>query len=237
MYSFKGLSNDKLKIIAVITMTIDHIGAYLFPRITILRIIGRIAFPIFAFMIAEGCTHTRNKKRYLINMAILAAVCQLLFYRFDTHIFLRIPCTFTLAIIIVYTMQYTFEVLDGDFTTAKKVLVTAAFLSVVYAVYILNRNITIDYGFYGCVTPALICIISTVDKSGTNLIPKLAMLTMALILISDQSIYLQYYSLFAVPLLLTYNGKRENIIPKNFFYIYYPMHLVIIYAVKNFLYR
>lgn len=48
------LNGNMLKIIAAITMTIDHIGAILFPHILILRIIGRIAFPIFAFMIAEG---------------------------------------------------------------------------------------------------------------------------------------------------------------------------------------
>ena len=57
-----GLSNDRLKIIAAAAMLIDHIGAYLLPQVRILRIIGRIAFPIFAFMIAEGCRYTKNKK-------------------------------------------------------------------------------------------------------------------------------------------------------------------------------
>ena len=56
-----GLSGNALKIIGAITMLIDHMGVVLFPGIAILRIIGRISFPIFAFMIAEGCRYTKNK--------------------------------------------------------------------------------------------------------------------------------------------------------------------------------
>ena len=60
----KFLTGNALKILAAIFMTIDHIGVMLFPRMLILRIIGRLALPVFAFMIAEGCKYTRNKKKY-----------------------------------------------------------------------------------------------------------------------------------------------------------------------------
>lgn len=56
-----GISATALKIIGMIAMTIDHIGYFLFPQIEAFRIIGRIAYPIFAYMIAEGCRYTRNK--------------------------------------------------------------------------------------------------------------------------------------------------------------------------------
>ena len=59
-----GLTNNQLKIIAMISMLIDHIGVAMFPNVMILRIIGRLAFPIFAYMIAEGCFYTKNKARY-----------------------------------------------------------------------------------------------------------------------------------------------------------------------------
>ena len=81
MSSIKGLSNDRLKIIAVVTMVTDHIGAYLFPNVMLFRMIGRISFPIFAFMIAEGCRYTKNKKRYLLNMSMLAVATYLLLFR------------------------------------------------------------------------------------------------------------------------------------------------------------
>ena len=56
-----GLTNNQLKIIAMISMLIDHIGLQMFPDLLIFRIIGRLAFPIFAYMIAEGCFYTKNK--------------------------------------------------------------------------------------------------------------------------------------------------------------------------------
>ena len=57
-----GLNNNQLKILAIVIMTIDHVGMEIMPQFRILRIIGRLAFPIFAFMIAEGCHHTKNRK-------------------------------------------------------------------------------------------------------------------------------------------------------------------------------
>ncbi len=53
------ISNFSLKIIACIAMTIDHIGYLLFPNIIVFRIIGRLAFPILAYLIAEGCKYTK----------------------------------------------------------------------------------------------------------------------------------------------------------------------------------
>ena len=57
------LNGNQLKIIALIAMTLDHIGKMLLPGFTILQIIGRLAFPIFAYMIAEGCRYTKNRKK------------------------------------------------------------------------------------------------------------------------------------------------------------------------------
>ena len=57
-----GLTNNQLKLIAMLSMLIDHVGMLLFPGVRVLRIIGRLAFPIFAYMIAEGCAHTRSRR-------------------------------------------------------------------------------------------------------------------------------------------------------------------------------
>ena len=50
-------TGNQLKIIALVTMTCDHVGMQIFPQLIWLRIIGRLAFPIYAYMIAEGCAH------------------------------------------------------------------------------------------------------------------------------------------------------------------------------------
>lgn len=56
------LNSLHLKLLAVVTMLIDHMGFTLFPHAVWMRAVGRLAFPIFCFLIAEGCAHTRDKK-------------------------------------------------------------------------------------------------------------------------------------------------------------------------------
>ena len=72
-----GLSTFQLKWIAIITMLIDHIGAVLFPYELGYRIIGRIAFPIFCFLIVEGFSHTRDVRRYMVRLGIFALISEL----------------------------------------------------------------------------------------------------------------------------------------------------------------
>ena len=71
-----SLSGFDLKIIAVITMIIDHAGAFLFPQAKILRIIGRISFPIFAFLICEGYEHTKDVKKYMLRLLLFAVISE-----------------------------------------------------------------------------------------------------------------------------------------------------------------
>jgi len=73
-----GLSQEGLKLIACLTMLCDHIGAVLVPWIP-LRIIGRLSFPIFCFLIAEGTFHTRHPGKYALRLAIGAVLAELPF--------------------------------------------------------------------------------------------------------------------------------------------------------------
>ena len=79
-----GLTNNQLKIIAMISMLIDHVGVVLFPKLKILRIIGRLAFPIFAYMIAEGCQYTRNRFKYLLIIAGMGITYQVVYFIFES---------------------------------------------------------------------------------------------------------------------------------------------------------
>ena len=68
----QGLTSYQLKWIAVITMVIDHIGAVLFPGELILRIIGRLSFPIFCFLLTEGFCHTHSRRAYMQRLGVFA---------------------------------------------------------------------------------------------------------------------------------------------------------------------
>ena len=58
-----GFSNNQLKIIAMLSMLVAHVGEHLYPDVGFLRAIGRLALPLFAYMIAEGCLYTKNRAR------------------------------------------------------------------------------------------------------------------------------------------------------------------------------
>ena len=70
------MNRNVLKIIAVVTMLIDHVGAHLFPDVVILRWIGRLAFPIFAYFITEGMKYTRSREIYVLLLSLCAIVSQ-----------------------------------------------------------------------------------------------------------------------------------------------------------------
>ena len=87
-----GLSAMTLKYIAMATMLVDHMGYVLFPWILWLRCVGRIAFPIFAFQIAEGCIRTHDRRRYALRLLLLAIVSHFAyqFFSFGGHVGWRV---------------------------------------------------------------------------------------------------------------------------------------------------
>ena len=214
----KLLSGNSLKILAAVFMTIDHIGVILFPRSLILRLIGRLALPIYAFMIAEGCKYTRNKKKYFGMVFGLGSVCQVVYYLFDGSLYFSILITFSLAILMIYSMQY--------WKQKKTVLSGLVFAGSVLSVYLLNQWLTIDYGFWGCMLPVFAALAHGTERD--HLTVNTAMLGIGLVFLSFSHDAFQFLSLLALPLLFAYNGKRGKLNLKYFFYIFYPTHLVVL---------
>ncbi len=81
----RSTRNDTLKIIAMITMLVDHIGVLFFPGITLFRTIGRIAFPIFAYQIALGYTYTHDRNKYGKRLLIFAFISQIPLCLFESY--------------------------------------------------------------------------------------------------------------------------------------------------------
>ena len=101
----RGLSASTLKIIACIFMVIDHIGVILLPDVELLRVIGRLSYPIFAYFLAEGCRYTRNKtKRFLLVLG-LAVLCESVVWIMTGEPDGGILVNFCLAILLIYEVQ------------------------------------------------------------------------------------------------------------------------------------
>ncbi len=220
------LTGNQLKIIALIAMTIDHLGVQIFTDSIILRIIGRLAMPIFAYMIAEGCRYTRNRKKYLGTVALIALLCQLVYFFAMGSLYQCIFVTFSLSIITVYALDNLkrYRNLTGAFVFIVTVAF-AYFLTELLPNLLPGTDFRIDYGFFGVMLPVLI---STFDKKYL----KLLMTFVGVCLISAFYGGIQWYSLFAVLLLAFYNGKRGAMNLKYLFYVYYPLHLFVLYLIK-----
>ncbi len=223
---YRFLTGNMLKILAAIFMTIDHIGVMLFPRIRLLRIAGRLALPIFAFMIAEGCHYTRNRRKYFGTVFGLGTVCQAVYYFFDGSLYFSILITFSLSILIIYALQYCRQQ-----KTPASFLV---FAGAVILVYWLNRRFTIDYGFWGCMLPVFAALPHKAKHDSH--VTRILCLGIGLFLLAENLGGIQFWSLLALPLLLCYNGTRGKANLKYFFYIFYPAHLVILEGIAMLIY-
>lgn len=221
-----GLNNNQLKIIAMIAMTLDHAGKELFPQYEIFPIIGRLAFPIFAFMIAEGCLYTKNRLKYLLQIGILAFGCQLIYFIAMGSLYQNVLVTFTLAIIIIFSI-------DGLLKKKNALWVFLSVASVALSVFLcffakdtLNlKGFHIDYGFFGVLLPVAVYF-------SKGKLMKLSALSLCLVALGFSLGNVQWYAFAVLPLLLLYNGKRGKLNLKYVFYIFYPAHLAVIYLIS-----
>lgn len=228
------LSGNVLKILAAIAMTVDHAGLMLFPKLSALRFVGRLAFPIFAFMIAEGCVHTRSRVRYFLSVLALAVVCQTAYTVAMDSWYLCAPVSFSLAIPLVLALE--------GWKKAKAPLSkfgwAAVFLGGVAAVWILTPIIQLDYGFWGCMLPVGASLFrstehttSSLKKWDRNLVHVLAMAVFMVPLAVAMGQW-QWWSFLSLPLLKVYSGRRGKYKMKCFFYIFYPAHLLVIQGIN-----
>lgn len=224
---FDKLSGNQLKFLALVLMTIDHIGRYLLPQYRILRVIGRLAFPIFAYMIAEGCQYTKHPKRYLGTMAAIAVAFQIVRGFATGSLYQCILVTFSLSLILIFAFQNaqkrdTFQA----WALAGLALFLAFFISECMPRLLDGTNFQVDYGLGGILLPAFIYL-------GRNKGEKLFLCAMGLCVIAMQYSSIQWFSLLAIPLLAFYSGQRGEKKMKYLFYIYYPAHLGVIYILQQ----
>lgn len=170
----KIFTNNFLKIVALITMIIDHFGFYFSYMLnddlySILRIIGRISMPIFAFLIVEGFGHTKNVRKYITRIAIFALITQFILalldkamYRYNIETYydisskLNILFSFMLSLISLYFIKKIINTLfvkkgDGKVSeegidTLKNALNAVIYISFVVFVTILFYIFKFDYG-------------------------------------------------------------------------------------------
>jgi len=222
-----GLTNNQLKIIAMGAMLFDHVGKELLPQYTILQIIGRLAFPIFAFMIAEGCFYTKNKIKYFLSIFILGTGCQIVYMVAEHSFYQNVLITFSLSIALIFSLE--------NFRIKRKktsgiilffIVLIVFTLTIILPLSLEEYGFQIDYGIYGVLLP--VAVFYGKDKER-----KLVYATGVLALLAHSfGGGIQWFSLLSVPILAFYNQKRGKYNIKPLFYVFYPAHLVVIYLIS-----
>ena len=222
----KSLDNAQLKKLAMITMLIDHIGAILIEKTSlyyvngfsaidlILRTIGRLAFPIFCYLLVQGFIHTSNIRKYVIRLSLFAICSEL---PFDLAVsnglsFEHQNVGFTLTIGILMLCAYKWfenrkeKPLLGYLLCTTVACVTAYFLSV-------------DYSYQGILLITILYLLRHDNK--TKCILGALLFTY------------QWTAVLAFPLIYNSSGEKgTSRITGRAFYLFYPVHLLILYFIK-----
>lgn len=212
------MSRFQLKVLAIVTMLVDHTGAILFPQVTVLRMIGRLAFPIFAYMISEGLLHTSNVKRYFGRLFLFALISEVPFdlalwstpfYPLRQNVFF----TLVLGLAAIYFLD----------RYLKENSVIAVLLAASMA--LLAEAVNTDYGWFGVATVIIFYCFRNFRTRGV--------FVFTLLLLGYSLMYsrLEIFAVGSCIAILLYNGQKGKWNWKYFFYAFYPVHLLILYFI------
>lgn len=230
------MSSFILKIIAIITMFIDHLSFAYNGSFSYLNFLGRLSFPIFAFQISEGYLHTKNIKKYLFRLLLFAVISQIPFSLFlhlvaGADIYsLNIFFTLILGLIsIIIYDEFIFKNKDKDKHIFKFL---AVFMLIIIS--IIAQVLKCDYGAFGVIVILLFHIFKN-KKILMSLSFVIACIVKNLIniLLYKNIIIYSFITLFTIssiiPILI-YNGKQGYRI-KYLIYAFYPIHLLTLYCI------
>lgn len=225
----KILNSNQLKIIAITAMTIDHLTWILFPGfqkvwyIILFHIIGRITAPIMWFFIVEGYNHTRNLKKYIIRLFMCAIISHFA-YCFAFGISFIPQSVFNSTTSIIWSLAWSvvlLAVFDSKINVPLKMFLLIFILLITYP------------SDWKCIS--VVCIFFMNKYRGDLKKQMIVMMSIVLLFAITYFIFwdgvygiIQLFTCLSIPLLYLYNGERGKLNLKYLFYIYYPLHLVIL---------
>lgn len=218
-----SLNAAALKWIAIFSMTVDHIGAVLLPYtgdfrlIELYRNVGRLAFPIFAFLLVEGYRHTSNKRKYLAYLIAFACISEIPFdLAFAAQIFepeyQNIFFTLALSLVAIWAAD-NINTKTTHITWLLRILCVTTFA-------VISQLLGADYGIWG---PFVVFLFYLAHTRVTTILAAIG------------AACTQYTmpGIFLAPVFIgLYNGQRgrQN---KWFFYIFYPAHLLVLHFIAS----
>jgi hypothetical protein len=220
---------SQIKTIAIITMVIDHVGLFFFPHYILPRVIGRLSFPLFAWLIANGAHHTHNIKKYLKRLFLLALISQVPFTIANQNIgapllYLNVVFTLFLGLLAIYYIKKTSSYL--------------AWLSIAGICALIADIINSDYGAAGVLSVVAFYIFFTHKTVLTIAQMTILCIIPYIVLLCEKKYHtdLSFFymdsifesiGLLSLSLIFLYNNK-EGPQQKYLFYIFYPIQYICI---------
>lgn len=255
------MSTFVLKLIAIVAMTVDHVGStiglkyvnghyYLSGIIPLdvynaLRAIGRIAFPIYCYLIVEGYYHTRNLKKYLFRLFAFAIISQIPFslatFKTATNLdTLNVYFTLFMGLVCVYLAdiakkQYYLSQENYSPDVARYLIGVPVAIVLIMILAIFADT---DYSAFGILLILLFYFFKT-DESKPLIDKKNSIKFIWLFMAMAAAIYCftkpsEYYALLALIPIALHNHKKGPSM-KYVFYAYYPVHLLTLYGIYTLL--
>ena len=261
------LSWSQLKLIAYITMLIDHTAhillqngimvaypqcfPYVKPVMILMRGIGRIAFPIFSFLLVEGLIHTRSRIRYMLRILLLAIISEPVFDYANNGVFYYADYqNVFITLLIAGTTMCLLSLIEQNGRLNKKIYVLYVLQGiVVIAGCFLAEFLKVDYGMSGIIIPLIMGVIRRLklDSSSAFAIYFVATIIARVIrnivnaptyILNPGMWYekylmytinnLQIFAILALIPIFMYDGTKGKPMPKAVYYLFYPVHLSIL---------
>ena len=231
--NFQFLSGAELKLIAIISMLADHVNkALIYPYLEsnhgflafisdVFDIIGRIAFPLFCFMLVEGYFKTRNRKKYLLNLLLFGVISEIPFDMFTTASFFNMNWNnvmFTLALVLVTV--WIIDTLKEKMQKRPKALWYLGSILIVMVMCIVSMSLSLDYEHHAILIGYFFYLFHDMPVFA---IP-----------FGYASMFKEPWALLGFGLTLTYNGERGKQ-HKMLYYWFYPVHLLILGLLRLYL--
>lgn len=219
----KGLSQEWLKGIACLTMLIDHVGAVFFWQYRLLRVIGRLAFPIYCFLLAEGVAHTHSPVRYGLRLAVGAVLSEIffdyLFYGGLTMQHQSVMITLLLGFLMALWMKKGGRVLP------------------LLLCFVAAELLGTDYGGWGIALIWLFVITRGAPLRWLEQLCGMAIIfwemNSAKVWLGGVGIPIQMFALLAMIPIMLYTGRKASSsrLLQWCFYLFYPLHLAVLLAI------
>lgn len=231
----KIINKQMLQWMAFFFMTIDHIGMMIFPEIEAFREIGRLAFPIFCFLLTEGFVHTHDRSKYYLRLVGAALISEIPYNIAVTgNVFDASKQNVMFELLFGFIAMSVFETFSIKLNSDKdRVLKNILIWVFTVVIGVIAEIWNCDYGLYGVLLIMMFYFFRKEEEIDRFLIYFIGMFVITALFYFGQN---QIFCVLSLIPIYFYNSKPEKKIGslsgyKYFNYFYYPVHFIVLYGI------